>query len=371
MTHLLSSCVHFLWLFVVGNISQNQHHTTCNPLASSHQEASRPIRSYEYEKKQNSIQHPAFVTCERISSCDAALLIENAYLTNHTSSSSSSSSHHHKLLLITSDASRGANRYSGLAAILREITCVKNETDAHHGACQDRVTIATRRIHTVNARDISHSERAAVALGIRTALRYINPMDRQCVLILTDSSSALNFFCRNNDVSVVGNHDTSSIIMNDVHYKTMQSMLRETIDSNTGKEGGVRILMAKVKSNKFENDGFFDHEATDIIASAIKTLSNKQAGEIYIWDSSENTTSPSTVDKKGYEIMDDSATRRLWVPRLKRDDLAFLARSEDDQTMPRPKKTQVVIKRERGKRLERAKRRIQDEFGIQISNGIL
>lgn len=271
------------------------------------------------------------------------------------------------LLIITSDASRGANRFSGLATILREIQYNTHDEKNYKGTPHDRVTIATRRMHSQNARDISKLEVAAVAMGIRTAIKYIPPDRRRNVLILTDSSSALNFFCRNVDISV-DKSNTALALWNDPHYKAMQMLLQENIDlqREEGATIGSRILMAKVKSNKYENDGFFDHDATDIISSVIKTKSNKQASEIYSWgdddDDGFNVTSciGGRFEKK---IMDNFNTRSLLVPCLRNQDIDFLASSESRFEM-KLKKPQVVVKRERGERLERSKQRIQKEFGI-------
>lgn len=324
-------------------------------------------------------------TCERISSCDAALLIQNAYRKHH--SPDIHSNNDESLLLITSDASRGANRHSGLAAILREIQYTtiannRNHDETNHivPTC-DRVTIATRRMHSQNARDISKLEVAAVAMGVRTAIKYISPERRRNVLILTDSNSALDFYCRKNDdvVTLMGKGDSLfTAWMNDPHYKAMQMMLQN--ESNINEQGmrkggsgtssakSCRIFMAKVKSNKFENDGFFDHDAADIISSAIKNRSNKQASEIYSWGNDGNDINdndPTIGERFDKEILDDLSTRRLSVPCLRNQDIDFLALSET-KVEAKLKKPQVVVKRERGERLERSKQRIKEELGIYI-----
>ena len=132
--------------------------------------------------------------CQRISSLDAASLIENAY---RSDGSSERARTQQSLLLITSDASRGANKISGLSAILREINFI--EENYTNYTSFDRVTLSTRRIHTQNARDISKSEVAATALGIKTAWKHIPIENRIDVLLLTDSSTVLYFFCGGSD----------------------------------------------------------------------------------------------------------------------------------------------------------------------------
>ena len=122
--------------------------------------------------------------CERIASDDAAKLIERAYNQNKNEDCS--------LLLMTSDASRGSNRHSGLTSIVRSI-----DSSYEHG--KDQVTIVTRRVNSMDARDIFQSEVAALTLGIKTAMQCIPSKKRRKVLLLTDSNSALTFFCGDED----------------------------------------------------------------------------------------------------------------------------------------------------------------------------
>ena len=85
-----------------------------------------------------------FSICKRITSREASILIQKVYDIDEENNDGSS------LLIITSDASRGANRHTGLASILREIN-VHSE-----GKCEknfDFVTATARRIHTMAARD--------------------------------------------------------------------------------------------------------------------------------------------------------------------------------------------------------------------------
>jgi hypothetical protein len=270
------------------------------------------------------------LVCERISSLDAASLIENAYKSGLPEKETKS------LLLITSDASRGANKLSGLSSILREIKFTEETQAKTDDAHSDRMTIATRRMHTQNARDISKSEVAAAALGQ--------------VLFLTDSCSVMNFFCGSDDGSS-NNHIPASLLKNP-HYKAMQILLKDATD-NSNK---IRISMAKVKSNKAETDGFFDHEATDILSSIARNKCNKNIGEIYFEDESSSSR---------HEMVEEPSTRRIVVPSLRCQDLEFLALSESkiDQKNVN-KKPQVILKRERGARLDRCKSRMKDELGI-------
>ena len=284
------------------------------------------------------------LVCERISSLDAASLIENAYKSGLSEKETKS------LLLITSDASRGANKLSGLSSILREIKFTEETQAKTDDAHSDRMTIATRRMHTQNARDISKSEVAAAALGVKTALKHIPIENRRQVLFLTDSCSVMNFFCGSDDGSS-NNHIPASLLKNP-HYKAMQILLKDATD-NSNK---IRISMAKVKSNKAETDGFFDHEATDILSSIARNKCNKNIGEIYFEDESSSSR---------HEMVEEPSTRRIVVPSLRCQDLEFLALSESkiDQKNVN-KKPQVILKRERGARLDRCKSRMKDELGI-------
>jgi hypothetical protein len=287
--------------------------------------------------------------CQRISSLDAASLIENAY---RSDGSSERARTQQSLLLITSDASRGANKISGLSAILREINFI--EENYTNYTSFDRVTLSTRRIHTQNARDISKSEVAATALGIKTALKHIPIENRIDVLLLTDSSSVLDFFCGGSDDACNNIHIPASLL-NNPHYKAMQSLSKDATD-NANTSPRMRILMAKVKSNKVETDGFFDHEANDILASIVRSKSNKRIGEIY----------SCTSDREfRHEIVEAPSTRRIVAPSLRSQDLDFLALSEE-KVQHSHNRPQVVMKRKRGNRLLRCKQRILDELGIQL-----
>jgi len=288
--------------------------------------------------------------CERISSLDAASLIENAYRSDGGSERARTQQ---SLLVITSDASRGANKISGLSSILREIKFI--EKNLANDTYFDRVTLSTRRIHTQNARDISKSEVAAAALGIKTALKHIPIENRVQVLLLTDSSSVLDFFCGGSDDACNNIHIPASLL-NNPHYKAMQSLLKDAMD-NANESPGMRILMAKVKSNKVETDGFFDHEANDILASIVRSISNKRIGEIYSFTSADR--------ESRHEIVEAPSTRRIVAPTLRSQDLDFLALSEE-KVRHKHNKPQVIMKRERGDRLLRCKQRIMDELGIQL-----
>ena len=352
-------------------------------------------------------QHAKYVMCKRISSSSAAEMIRDAYRCHykHTSSltadelndRSYNQSVRRSLLIVTSDASRGANRLSGLSSILREIN--KTEDNSGRGdnineqqqlsskqnssqewESSDRVTFATRRIHSKNARDVSKSEVAAVAIGVRAALNYIPPQNRRQVLFLTDSTSVLDYYCENNDVTCSSNeeenhnHHISSAQLNDPHFKAMQYLINDTRENNanacslSSNDDQTLVFMAKVKSNKMETDGFFDHDASDIISSLVKKISNKKIGKIFIRPQAR--TNNIHCDDQKARTANNLSTWKLTAPPLRLEDLQYLSASELrlKEKQVAVKKPQVVLKKKRGERLCRCKQRMMDEFGICGTN---
>lgn len=259
--------------------------------------------------------------CERITSREASSLIKTMYSTDKSNQSN--------LLVITSDASRGANRHTGLASILREIRVQRGD---------DIVTTVTRRIQSISARDIFQSEVAAMALGMKTALQHIPIEKRQRVLLLTDSTSTISFFCGDEE-----RMRSPSANFDHPHYKAMLSLL---LDAN-------QIYIAKVKSAKSGVDGFFDHDVADILSSFAKSVSNKKM---------EMICNSGTVPTNSNSFI------RSPCNRLREDDLIYLERSTDlpnsDQLLIRKK--QAFMKRDSGDRLERCRQRIELELGITL-----
>mmetsp|Transcript_5522 Transcript_5522/g.6778 ORF Transcript_5522/g.6778 Transcript_5522/m.6778 type:complete len:229 (-) Transcript_5522:54-740(-) len=227
------------------------------------------------------------------------------------------------------------------------------------------VTLTSRRIQTMEARDIFQSEVAALALGMRTALQQIPIENRKRVLILTDSNSALSFYTSKN--------------LGHPHYKVMQSLVQgiQYDDDDHDESGEYRqfVKLAKVKSAKKETDGFFDHDVTDILSSFVKKVSNKDMEKLY------------SCQKQNHCIIDQSKlmnTDQLSVSinhspglslcvecsRLKEEDLKYLEYSMDDNESKGNKKRQVLMKRESGERLRRCKERIHSEIGIHLETEI-
>ncbi len=257
--------------------------------------------------------------CQRITSQDASTLIRRIYEGGKDDCDYSS------LLIVTSDASRGSKRHTGLSAFLREVYVNNNKVDDK----SDLVTTATRRIRPVEARDIFQSEVAAIALGIKAALQNVPEMSRKKVLLLTDSTSAISFFCGDEEGIKFPNYDHP-------HYRGMQNLL----------SNAEEVYMAKVKSAKMGFDGFFDHEVCDQLSSFVKSVSNKKLETIQSVDGALRTP----------------------CNRLRENDLLYLENNGDttENDMFKVKKKQIYLKKDRGDRLQRCRERLDIELGIQL-----
>jgi len=313
-------------------------------------------------KQQQELKFILNQSCERISSSDACALIKEVYsrrpdaLLSPPSLSSSSpyaysyssntdekSESFHNLLLITSDASRGANRRTGLASILREVNIKYNDKnqkdDENIQKVVDKVILTTRRIHTIASKDIFQSEVAALALGIRAALQHIPSLNSTKVILLTDSSSALCFFCSyGKEVEETGKVKPKQIL-DHPHYKALQSLVNKAKD----------VKIAKVRSAKLGVDGFFDHDVTDILSSYQKNVSNKEMMKQIF-----SLTGIHTVTK---------------APILRKEDLDYLEKSmniESGKGKVKKNKRQVDMKRDSDVRLKRCRERIREELGIDL-----
>jgi hypothetical protein len=127
-------------------------------------------------------------------------------------------------------------KLSGLACVIRQL-----------GKEKDTITIATRRIQSLNAKNIVHSEVGALDFGISIMMAIeegdsnISFKDNESlpegdIILITDSNSVIDHF------SITGD-------------KWLDSKQKIQLDSLNRK-----IYLTKVKSNKSELDGFFDHD---------------------------------------------------------------------------------------------------------------
>ena len=264
-------------------------------------------------------------TCERITSKHASTLIHSIYKNKCDSN----------ILLVTTDASRGANRHTGIASIIREI-CV-NDND------MDNVTVATRRINSVSSRNIFESEVSALAFGVKIAVQNLPVENYSNVLILTDSTSAISFYCGDENGVKTPNIDHEN-------YRYMNTLI-QSVDN---------VFMAKVRSAKSGKDGFFDHDVSDILSSFVKTKSNKEIeqSQSMINSQCEKETANNPIWKFRYSCH-----------RLRESDLSYLKSSTSSLgNITSNGKTQLYLKRVRGKRLERCRTRILEELCINLNN---
>ncbi len=213
----------------------------------------------------------------------------------------------------------------------------------------------------MEARDIFQSEVAALALGMRTALQLIPIENRQRILILTDSNSALSFYTGKE--------------IDHPHYRVLQNLVQdiECNDNNISVDGdggeGKFVKMAKVKSAKTAEDGFFDHDVTDVLSSFVKKVSNKDMEKLY---SRQHQNCDKTglnkwgeTDQSPSSLM-NNCLRFVECNRLTKEDLKYLKNSMVENENKVIKKRQILMKKESGERLKRCKERIFSEIGILL-----
>ena len=262
--------------------------------------------------------------CHRISSRDAAQLIEKQYDLGEPG-----------LLIITTDASGGSGRFHGLCAILRNI----NASQA-----TDSVSIATRRTRAVQqctgkrksrTRRTSRFRRigsgrvlgvppeiSAVSLGLRAALKEISPDDRSSILLLVDCERTITYVCD-------GLYEDG-----DPLHRALRALADET---NCG-----TIHVASVASvSKLRFDGFFDHAAADYLAGIARGRPNPDTFVL--------------IDEKCCEIK---------CKQLLENDLEWLGSSEDEIGTLNLSSGSLARDREEGRaRIDRLTKRISEEFG--------
>lgn len=98
----------------------------------------------------------------------------------------------------------------------------------------------------------------------------------------------------------------------------------------------------------------------DILCSLTRNIPNKEMKDFYS-DCDSHTSLLSTDGK-------DSYTYKVDAPPLQQNDLDWLSSSEDplDDKKSNRKYKHVILKRERGLRLERCKIRAKQELGLKI-----
>jgi len=374
--------------------------------------------------------------CKPISSREAANLIQKSYYRRRRKTTSEipspgkegrrnnddndNNDDDGSLLIITSDASRGANRFTGLASILREIhddsdlndnttdaqiimqnenqlqniqqNCINENKEKKGGDrnasilhATDAVTIVTRRTDSTNSKHIFKSEVAALALGIKTALLLVPKENRRRILLLTDCVGAIQFFCGQDILSHTCSHRKpfSYSHRQQPHYKLMETLLHDTATNNYDNQSREFmhdkqfVFMAKVKSAHSKEDGFFDHDLSDILSSYTKTVSNKDNKKsitlIRLDKKSKSITTRAiqrplaSSNKSNRDYYAAITTTTVMTTPLRQDDLNYLSNSESKHMDTSTKnKQQIQIKKESKERMDRCKSRVRSEFGFTL-----
>ena len=311
----------------------------------------------------------------RISSSDASKYIESAYEARKLQKDTN------PLLILTSDASRGAKRYTGIASILRIILPTIPDSSPSSPSStftssykdKDLVFMGTRRIQSQHAQDIVSSELAAILFGLKVMASSTQCRIPRRILILSDCESALSLL--------------ESTIQGYCLHKNripIVSKFRPILDKLKSSDGSIHV--AKVRSAHSSEQGFFDHEAVDILASQAKGMSNSY------W---KNNMSHSFGQEQGMTLgnrLDDpwdheptsmygccinEPTRddrvnnipmliRTMAPSLQHGDLLYLANSEsvDTSGCRLNPKTPVQRKKESGARKQRCLLRMEEDLQL-------
>lgn len=207
---------------------------------------------------------------------------------------------------------QGGSKHDGIAAVLRirhgaSLPACGSSQSIKGG---DAIDVAVRR--TVPSR--KSSEVAAIALGMKTALRRISPSCRKRVLILSDSEYALDFFCgsENNDVAANGIAAPPSIrrpgakrkrrkgtasamkgksrqatqaaeLRDEAHRRTLTSLVEDTPhgitfakvrSSSRGVEMSGAVSDDDADDAPWDGIGFIDHDVADYLSSATRSVPN-------------------------------------------------------------------------------------------------
>lgn len=190
----------------------------------------------EQEDKENLHSASQYAAPCRISSSQAADLIQNSRMDEEA-----------ELLVISTDAS--ATRYtSGAAAIIRQC-----------GKATDQVKTALKYISWAES---SPAEVAAVALACDVALE--ENLVRRWVLIIVDATAALDFYD-----PLVKNRLETDLVDGDAYKLSMSRLVQMSL----------QVMIAKVRSNKTNSIGFFDHDAADHLANVARGKSKAASFE--------------------------------------------------------------------------------------------
>jgi hypothetical protein len=221
---------------------------------------------------------------------------------------------------------QGGSKHDGIASVLRarhgNVAPLDITTDSAQrpypitarDGTEDTMDVVARR--TVPSRSIS-SEVAAISLGMRRAMRVVPPYLRRRVLILSDSESALEFYCgssgdggdRDVDESTKGDDrqrrdrrtktkTKTERLRVDAHRRCLISLTNETPNGvlfsrvrSSSRGVGIAVGIGHCTIASFDsvddvNDtsvdappprdgiGFIDHDVADHLSSIIRSIPN-------------------------------------------------------------------------------------------------
>ncbi|KAL3784721.1 hypothetical protein HJC23_007730 [Cyclotella cryptica] len=266
----------------VSSTLHHRHHNSKEEIFCRRHHSDIPSRSYatrqtisiepNNNKSRDTDSPPPYPT--RCSSRDAASVILNSTAQDG-------------LLIISCDASGrgGGSKHDGLAAILRMRHGVSNSRSLRNVTYSskdgekkiDLMDVISRRRAPSRK---SSGEVAAISLGMKRAMLVIPPEWRRKVLILSDSETALGFYC--------GGH-RSSRDGQESHWRALSRLMTESQDGVffskiRSSSRGIRIVSSKTSSPggdgwdneciRWDGIGFVDHDAADYLSSATRSWSN-------------------------------------------------------------------------------------------------
>lgn len=302
--------------------------------------------------------------CKSITSQEAADLIKFYYEKKLGEiDESGSNKDNNSLLVITSDASRGSNRYTGFACILRQIgilsfpamtqqlgnasttgdQSVHDCLEKSSSEAMDKVMIVTRRMQSISSKNIARSEIHSTILGMKSAFENIPIRDRQHILIITDSSSSISFFSHEKF------HHRKKQAQYQHEYKILQNLLQDQENRDTSSF----IYIAKVKSAHRKENGFFDHEVCDILSKDAVRKPNKDS----LFQNCDPILAP-VLGEADLNYLEFSSSFEPGLP---------LSSTQENKLSPKDwpiKQTRVQINKANSERLQRCNKRMKQELGI-------
>lgn len=206
------------------------------------------------------------------------------------------------LLIITCDASGrgGGSKHDGIASVLR----VRHGVALFHRLCasaslssslfydenDDLIDLVSRR--TVPSR--TSSEVAAIALGVKRAIKTVPLSLRNKVLILSDSEFALDFYC--------GEKTISSLLL--LQNDDSRHQRKKKNSSNSGKRRGKR-LAATARTTELREQTYWRLFATLLNQTPGGVMLSKVKSSSRSVGMSTGSSGSSSVIQDGFTTTDD------------------------------------------------------------------